>query len=73
MPTKEINSESTAGARNAERLAYTKRELVDLLGVSPVSIYRLELRGLLRPIPGIRHKLFSVAEVQRFLAGGGAA
>jgi hypothetical protein len=64
---------AAAAPESSERLAYTKAELGAKLSLSPVSIYRLEQRGLLRPIPGIRHKLFSVAEVNRFLAGGGRA
>ena len=66
------DTEITEHAPKIERLTYTKRELCAALRLSPVSIYRLEVRGLLRPIPGIRHKLFSVAEVTRFLAGGHA-
>ena len=38
------------------------------LGISRVSIYRLEARGLLRSNPALRHKLYSRAEVERFLA-----
>lgn len=56
-------------APKIERLAYTKAELCRALSLSPVTLYRLEKDGRLRSIPGIRHKLFSVAEVNRFLAG----
>lgn len=52
-----------------ERLAYNTRELATAIGISPVSIWRLRQRGLLNPIPGLRHKLFSRAEVDRFLRG----
>ena len=50
------------------RLAYTVKLLSSELGLSPASIYRLEARGLIRSLPGIRHKIYSQAEVQRFLA-----
>jgi hypothetical protein len=50
------------------RLAYTIKELSSESGISRVSIYRLEARGLLRPNPALRHKLNSRAEVERFLA-----
>jgi hypothetical protein len=52
-----------------ERLAYTKAELMVCLSLSPVTLWRLEQRGLLRSIPGVRHKIFSVAEVNRFVSG----
>ncbi len=52
-----------------ERLAYTKEELCSSLSLSPITLWRLEKRGLIHPIAGIRHKLYSVSEVKRFLAG----
>ncbi len=51
------------------RLAYTLKQLSSELGLSPASIYRLDARGLIKSLPGIRHKIYSHAEVQRFLAG----
>lgn len=39
------------------------------LGVSKVSIYRLEARGLLKSLPYLRTKIYSHAEVERFLRG----
>jgi hypothetical protein len=50
-----------------EKLAFTKAELCAVLGISPVTVWRLEKRGLLRSIGGLRHKLFSKTEVNRFL------
>ncbi len=50
------------------KLAFTKRELAVELGMSPASIFRLEQRGLLRSVPGLRTKLFSRKEVERYLA-----
>ena len=55
-------------AQQTERLAYTKEELCALLSISPITLWRLEKRGLIHSIAGIRHKLYSVAEVKRFLA-----
>lgn len=55
-----------------ERLAYTRQELCEALKVSAVTLWRLERTGRIRPVPGVRHKLYSIAEVQRFLAGGAA-
>jgi hypothetical protein len=51
------------------RIAYTAKQLSAELGLSPVSIYRLEARGLIKSLPGIRHKIFSQSEVQRLLTG----
>lgn len=54
--------------QHIERLAYTKDELTKALSLSPVTLWRLEKRGLIHAVTGIRHKLYSVAEVKRFLA-----
>lgn len=53
------------------RLAYSLAELSAELGMSKVSIYRLEARGLLRSLPYLRTKTYSHAEVERFLRGQG--
>lgn len=55
-------------APTVQKLAYTKTELSAELGLSPITIWRLERRGLLRPVPGIRHKLYSRKEIERFLS-----
>ena len=55
-------------ALQIERLAYTKEELCTSLSLSPITLWRLEKRGLIHAVTGIRHKLYSVAEVKRFLA-----
>ena len=52
-----------------DRLAYTLKELAAELGLSRVTIYRLEMRGLIKSVPGIRHKLYSRTQVEHFLAG----
>lgn len=59
------HSEAT---QQIERLAYTKEELCASLSLSPVTLWRLEKRGMIHSIAGIRHKHYSVAEVKRFLA-----
>lgn len=59
------HSEAT---QQIERLAYTKDELCTSLSLSPITLWRLEKRGLIHAVTGIRHKLYSVAEVKRFLA-----
>ena len=52
-----------------EKLAYSTQELCAALGLSDVTLWRLAKRGLLNPVPGIRHRLYSRVEVERFLAG----
>lgn len=63
-----IHAQSDPVSNNVPRLAYTKAELTKALGLSSITIYRLEQRGLLRPVQGIRRKLFAIAEVDSFLA-----
>ncbi len=53
------------------KLTYNLKDLREALGISSVTLYRLELRGLLKPLPYFRHKVYSRAEVERFLAGQG--
>ena len=53
------------------KLAYTLQELSEELGISRVSFYRLEARGILKPLPYLRHKIYSHGEVARFLSGIG--
>lgn len=60
-------SETVAPAQ--PRLAYSKNELSQLLGLSPVTLWRLEKKGILRPVAGVRHKLYSATAVSRFLDG----
>lgn len=49
------------------RLAYSVREVAELLGVSEKSIRRLIARQLLRPSKALRHLRIPRAEVERFL------
>ena len=53
------------------KLAYSLQELSEELGISRVSFYRLEARGILNPLPYLRHKIYSREEVARFLSGIG--
>ena len=55
----------------APKLAFTLKELSQELGVSKITLYRMEVRGLLKSLPYFRHKVFSREEVERFLAGHG--
>lgn len=57
----------------APKLALTREETGESLGISAVTVDRLTKRGLLRPSRATRRPLYSVTEIERFLretAGG---
>jgi len=69
--TMSSNPVSPSNAQPIERLAYNLDEICAVLGgISKITVWRLEKRGLLHAVAGIRSKLFAKAEVERFLAGG---
>lgn len=49
------------------KLALTREEAADALGLSVVTIDRLTERGLLNPSRATRRPLFAVSEIERFL------
>ena len=51
---------------NVPKLALTRQEAAQALGLSVVTIDRLTQRGLLKPNRATRRPLFSLAELQRF-------
>jgi len=53
------------------KLTFTLKELSQELGISRASIYRLNARGLLKPLPYLRTKIYARTEVERFLKEGG--
>lgn len=53
---------------NGPRLALSRTEAAQALGVSPITVDRLTLRGLLRPSRATRRPLYAVDELRRFLA-----
>lgn len=64
---------NTEASLAVERIAYNAAEACKALGVSSVTLWRLEKRGVLKPIPGLRHRLYSVESLRRFAATGRAA
>ena len=66
-----MNANPTQPTPTVEKLAYNTAELCAALGLCETSLWRLRRRNLLRPIPGLRHKLYAKSEVQRFLVGKG--
>lgn len=59
-------TESPAPAK-VERLAYTSEEAAEALGISLVTLWRLEKRKLLKPSRALRTPRWSRAEIERFL------
>ena len=53
--------------RVAPKLALTRTETAEALGITPVTVDRLAKRGLLRPSRATRRPLYSVTEIERFL------
>lgn len=51
----------------SNRLALTRVEAAQLLGLSPVTIDRLTKRGLLRPSRATRRPIYAISELHRFL------
>ncbi len=49
------------------KLALNRIEAAKTIGVSPATLDRLTLRGLLRPSRATRRPLYSVKELERFL------
>jgi len=53
--------------RVVPKLALTRTETAEALGITPVTVDRLAKRGLLRPSRATRRPLYSVTEIERFL------
>jgi hypothetical protein len=58
------NIKSIAGV---PKLALNRIEAAEALGLSPATVDRLTLRGLLRPSRATRRPMYSVKELERFL------
>jgi predicted site-specific integrase-resolvase len=53
--------------RVVPKLALTRAEAAEALGITPVTVDRLAKRGLLRPSRATRRPLYSIEEIERFL------
>lgn len=49
------------------KMAYSGKEVEDMLGVSTTTLWRMRLAGRIRPVDGVRRVIFSRDEVERFL------
>ena len=52
-----------------ERLTYTAAETCTVLGIKRTTLWRLELRGLIQSVRGVRTKLYSRKAIERFVEG----
>ena len=50
-----------------KRLAFTRTETAEMLGIKPITVDRLTKRGLLRPSRATRRPLYAESELMRFL------
>lgn len=70
-PTNEGMAHSQhSSEQQIEKLTYNAREACVALGISSTTLWRLERRGFLTPLPGLRHKLYPTAAVRRFAEKG---
>lgn len=53
--------------QHAPKLALTREQAGEALGISAVTVDRLAKRGLLRPSRATRRPLYSISEIERFL------
>ena len=49
------------------KLAFSTVETAEIIGVSAMTIHRLTKRGLLRASNALRHKVYPLSEIERFL------
>lgn len=52
---------------NKQKLALSRAEAAEALGISPVTLDRLAQRGLLKPSRATRRPLYPIWEIERFL------
>ena len=64
-----ISLEHNGKSEPGKRLAYSVNETSDLLGVAPITVYRLLSRGKLKAVRDLRTPLIPVSEIERFLKG----
>ena len=58
---------NTQTIESVPKLALNRIEAAQALGLSPATIDRLTVRGLLRPSRATRRPMYSVKELERFL------
>ena len=71
MEINALNPPPATASLTTEKLAYTGSEINQVLSISSVTRWRLEKKGLLLPVAGLRHKLYSRRTLEEFLARKG--
>jgi hypothetical protein len=63
------NNAQSSGSTSSglPRLGFTMKETAAILNISYMSVFRLTKRGLLKPSNGLRTKIFSLQEIERYL------
>lgn len=61
-------SSNTIGSQSLPKVGYTREQAAEMLGISIESLTRLAARGLIKPSRALRRPLYSIVELQRFLA-----
>jgi DNA-directed RNA polymerase specialized sigma24 family protein len=62
-----MTTAETLPPAKVERLAFTSEEAAAALGISLVTLWRLEKRGLLKPSRALRTPRWSRREIERYL------
>jgi hypothetical protein len=62
-----MKESNTSEYNGVPKLALTRNEAAEAIGVTPVTIDRLAKRGLLVPSRATRRPLYPVWEIERFL------
>lgn len=60
--------QSATNFASQPKLGFTRTEAARALGISANSLDRLAARGLIRPSRALRRPIYSILEIQRFLA-----
>ena len=62
-----MSADEAPQSPKVERLAFTSEEAAETLGISLVTLWRLERRGLIKPSRALRTPRWARAEIERFL------
>ena len=54
-------------SNRVEELTYDGAQVCAAIKISATTLWRLEKRGRLKSLPGLRHKRYSIAGVRRFV------
>jgi hypothetical protein len=65
--TRAISGRMQNTAHDSKKLALSRAETAEALGVSAITIDRLTKRGLLKPSRATRRPLYPLWEIERFL------